>query len=79
MQSATEACRLDDELQRSVRDYAAVLRQLGEPPEQAVVSVKEIAWEAAQTISHPLRVRPLERQGLVNDLVRWTIGAYFAR
>jgi uncharacterized coiled-coil DUF342 family protein len=78
-QAAAEALRLDDELQRTVRSYAALLQQLGEPPETAVVSVKEIAWEAAQMLDNPLRVRPLERQGLVNDLVRWTVAAYFTR
>lgn len=76
-QSAAEVLRLSDELQRTVRDYAAVLRAIGESPEQAVVNAKAIAFEAAQTIDHPLRIRPLDRQGVVNDLVRWMIAAYF--
>ena len=76
-QIAAEAIRLGDELQRSVRDYATVLRHFGDSPEQAVVNVKTIAFEAAQTMDYPLRIRPLDRQGLVNDLVRWTVAAYF--
>src|SRR5689334_14573735 len=50
--TSDDVVHLSQELEQMVRAYAATLRQIGESPEQAVVSVKTIAFEAAQAIEH---------------------------
>jgi hypothetical protein len=80
-EAAVAASRqLRDILRRTVVKHATLLRQLDEPPERIVVAIKEVAEEAAADAALQLRrwgqVKPLTVQ---DDLVQWTMDAYYGR
>jgi len=64
------------ELRGTVTSYAAAMRELGEPAERVVITVKQIADEAERHIRLPLDIGDLRT--LRTDLVRWTIDGYYA-
>jgi hypothetical protein len=72
------AKELHERLQDVVARCARLARVLDEPPEQAVLVVKEAATEAIAIAKTKAGVvDPLEAQLLREQLVRWTVDAYF--
>lgn len=67
-----------DGLRDTVAEHARLMRQLGEPAEQTVVLVKEVAEVAMQEVWNTSH-RSARAYGaeLRADLVRWTIDAYY--
>jgi len=70
------SAKLRDDLRGNVSGYAATMRQLGEPAERVVVSVKGMADEALGSARPPIPID--EVRSLREDLVRWTIDGYYA-
>lgn len=61
-----------EEIRAAVGEYALLLRDLGTPPEKAVVAVKSMVGEAAcASDSRPDLIMPA--------IVRWAIEAYYSR
>lgn len=61
-----------EEIRAAVGEYALLLRDLGTPPEKAVVAVKSVVGEAAcASDSRPDLIMPA--------IVRWAIEAYYSR
>ena len=66
-------------LREVVSEHAKLSRRIGEPPEQTVVRIKEAATEAvALARTKAAAVDPFEAQHLRDQLVRWTLDAYFS-
>lgn len=73
------ASELRGRLQDVVARCARLARALDEPPEHAVLAVKEAATEAIAIAKTKAGVvDPLEAQLLREQLVRWTVDAYFS-
>jgi len=70
------SAKLRAELRGSITSYAAAMRELGEPAERVVITVKQIADEAERHIRLPVDIGDLRT--LRTDLVRWTIDWYYA-
>ncbi|HTI63791.1 MAG TPA: hypothetical protein VL524_09765 [Gemmatimonadaceae bacterium] len=69
---------LRDRLRAMVVKHARLTRALGEPPEQAILEVKTLASAAVDDVRASVEtVDTREAQALRDDLVRWTIDAYF--
>ena len=69
---------LRDRLRATAVKHAHLARALGEPPEHAIIEVKALASAAASEVSAGRRrVDHRDEQMLRDDLVRWTIDAYF--
>ena len=66
------------ELRKSVEDYAAALRTLGETPEQTIIQVKQIAVEAGREVEARTPRRRFDHDGVREEIVRWATQAYFA-
>jgi hypothetical protein len=69
---------LRDRLRTMVVKHARLTRALGEPAEQVIIEVKSLASAAEADVRESFRT--LDRrdaQMLRDDLVRWTIDAYF--
>jgi hypothetical protein len=66
------------ELRKSVEDYAAALRTLGETPEQTIIQVKQIAVEAGREVEARTLSRGFDHEGVREEIVRWATQAYFA-
>lgn len=61
-----------EEMRAAVGEYALLLRELGTPPEKAVIEVKTMVSEAARASDNrPDLVLPA--------IVRWAIEAYYSR
>ena len=70
------AAKLRADVQTSITSYAATMRDLGEPAERVVITVKQIADEAERHVRLPVDIADLRT--LRTDLVRWTIDGYYA-
>ena len=69
---------LRDRLRAMVVKHARLTRALGEPPDQAIIEVKTLASAALADVRASLpTVDTRDAQKLRDDLVRWTIDAYF--
>ncbi|HEY3584923.1 MAG TPA: hypothetical protein VGL90_11160, partial [Casimicrobiaceae bacterium] len=69
---------LRDRLRAMVVKHARLTRALGEPPEQAIVEVKTLATAAIDEVrAGRTKIDNRDAQMLRDDLVRWTIDAYF--
>lgn len=69
---------LRDRLRAMVVKHARLTRALGEPPERAILEVKTLASAAVDDVRATIStVDTREAQALRDDLVRWTIDAYF--
>ena len=69
---------LRDRLRAMAVKHARLTRALGETPEQAIIEVKSLASAAVKDVTTSrYRVDHREEQMLRDDLVRWTIDAYF--
>jgi hypothetical protein len=69
---------LRDRLRAMVVKHARLTRALGETPEQAIVEVKTVASGAVDDVRASTRTFDQhDAQMLRDDLVRWTIDAYF--
>lgn len=69
---------LRDRLHAMVVKHARLSRALGEPPEQAIIEVKTLASAAiAEVRASVPTIDVRDAQKLRDDLVRWTIDAYF--
>jgi hypothetical protein len=76
---AAVANELRNRLQEITARNARLSRALGEPAEQTVIRVKEAAAEAIAIAKTKTRaIDPIEAQLLREQLVRWTIDAYFS-
>jgi hypothetical protein len=67
-----------DKLRAAVTEHARFMRQLGQTPELVVITVKELADAAAREVQAVTDTSDwrIARQ-LREDLVRWTIDAYY--
>lgn len=70
--------RVATELQQSITAYANALQTLGRPIAHAIEDVRSIAEEAMQRVPAATAIRAAEREGLVRDLVIWTVDTYAA-
>lgn len=62
------------QLRRSVEAYVLCLRQEKLPPENVVILVKSAVREAL-----PYHVSAKETRELIDEVVRWSVEAYFGR
>lgn len=69
---------LRDHLRAMVVKHARLTRALGETPEHAVIEVKSLASAAVDDVrASRTTIDTRDAQMLRDDLVRWTIDAYF--
>ena len=69
---------LRDQLRAMMVKHARLSRALGEPPEHAVIEVKSLASAAVDDArAGRSKIDTRDAQMLQDDLVRWTIDAYF--
>lgn len=69
---------LRDQLRAMMVKHARLTRALGEPPEHAVIEVKSLASAAVDDArAGRSKIDTRDAQMLQDDLVRWTIDAYF--
>lgn len=66
------------ELQERITAYANALQWLGQPIEHAIEDARYIADEAMRGVADVGGIHAVEREGLVRDLVIWTVDAYAA-
>ena len=66
------------ELQERITAYANALNRLGQPIEHAIEDARYIADEAVHRVAGVGGIHAVEREGLVRDLVIWTVDAYAA-
>jgi hypothetical protein len=67
--SRADLARCRDDLRATIGTFVALLRRDGDPPEQAIVRVKEVL----RTVAAP----PLVRRRIMNDMVSWCIEEYY--
>lgn len=73
-----EAASLRDDLRDAIAQHAQVARALGDSPESVVLQIKSTAADAvAAAHSQASAILPLHERLLREDLVSWTIRAYF--
>jgi len=72
-----EAKVLRDSLRATVSSHAQLMRELEEPPERVVTIVKELAADAARDAMTKASADWMKVRALREDLVRWTIDAYY--
>jgi hypothetical protein len=67
-------------LRSQVFDYVDALKRAGRPPEQVIVAVKKLAFDAGfQTTSHIVySERLIGPDALIVELVGWCIERYYA-
>lgn len=69
---------LREELRNAVAQHARVARALGDSPERVVLQIKSATADAvAAAYSQSTSILPLHERLLREDLVSWTIQAYF--
>ena len=69
-----------DALRGQVFDYVDALKAAGRPPEQVILAVKKLAFDAGfQTTSHIVYSEKLHGpDALIAELVAWCIERYYA-
>lgn len=77
-ENAENAEAILGELRTSIEGLAKVLRELGEPPEQAVKHIKLIRDEAVTLVRSQCPTTTRDQLAVTKDLVRWAIDAYYA-
>jgi hypothetical protein len=75
-----EATVVRDELRSAVAEHARAARALGDSPETVVLQIKSTTADAvAAAYSQASAILPLQERLLREDLVSWTIQAYFGQ
>jgi hypothetical protein len=72
------AAVLREELREKVAAHARLMRRLDVPAERVIVAVKDVATDAARNSLAPHASDWATMRDLRDDLVRWTIDAYYA-
>ena len=78
--AASDFTVADEKLRDQVCDVVDEVKQLGWPPERAIIAIKEIAEEAGLTQSSRVLLKNHEldvHDALLARIVRWTIECYF--